>query len=136
MKHRFCLFAAIVTVIWLCLPIVATAQQPSELEVARAVICRTVVDREPVDPGTTFTVLEGKLYCFTQIVGAQDPVAIAHVWHFADTERARVELPVRGMRWRTFSSKIIQDHEIGQWRVDVLGPGDEVLHVLYFEVTP
>ncbi|MCG6979945.1 MAG: DUF2914 domain-containing protein [Deltaproteobacteria bacterium] len=111
-------------------------QMAPELTVSVAAICKDVVDREPVDSGNSFTVDVGKLYCFTQIMGAESPTHVTHVWYFDGTERARVELAVNAASWRTFSSKIIQAHELGAWRVDVLDADGKVLKSLDFEVTP
>ena len=112
------------------------AQGTSSLEVAVAAICRDVVDRQPVDVGDSFEASVGKLYCFTKIIGAQNPIGISHVWYFGDTERAKINLSVRSSSWRTHSSKKIQSHEIGDWHVDVLGPEGEVLRTLQFKITP
>jgi len=111
------------------------AQQAASLEVAAGSICRDVVNRQPVDVGTSFEASVGKLYCLTKIIGAGDPTEITHVWYFGNTERARVSLAVNSASWRTHSSKIIQAHEIGAWHVDVLGPGGEVLQTYEFTIT-
>ncbi len=106
-----------------------------DLEITRAAICRQVVEREPVDAGTSFEPSVERLYCFTHITGAQDATEIYHVWYFAEAERAVVKLKVNSASWRTYSSKIIQPHEIGDWRVDVLGPGGNILKSVHFEIT-
>ncbi|HUT69608.1 MAG TPA: DUF2914 domain-containing protein [Desulfatiglandales bacterium] len=111
------------------------AQQAASLEVAAGSICRDVVNRQPVDVGTSFEASVGKLYCLTKIIGAGDPTEITHVWYSGNTERARVSLDVNSASWRTHSSKIIQAHEIGAWHVDVLGPGGEVLQTYEFTIT-
>ena len=111
------------------------AQEAASIEVAEAVICQDVVDREPIDAGDSFEVSVGTLFCFTKIIGAQEPIEIAHVWYYGDVERARVNLSVEAATWRTWSSKIIQAHEIGDWHVDVIGPDDEVLETVEFEIT-
>jgi hypothetical protein len=111
-------------------------QQAAQLEVSVAAICRDVVDREPDGYGTSFPVSVGKLYCFTKITGAQSPTQITHVWSFDGNERARVDLAVNAASWRTYSSKIIQPHELGAWSVDVLDSGGNVLKRLEFEVAP
>jgi hypothetical protein len=138
MKKRCYLLIPTITLLIACLFVTQAieAQQPEGLEVIRAAICRDVVGREPVDAGTHFEPSVGKLYCFTQITGAQGPTEIFHVWYFAETERARVPLSVNAGSWRTYSSKIIQSHEIGDWRVDVLDPEGKVLETLVFETTP
>ena len=111
-------------------------QEASQLEVSVAAICRDVVDLEPVDAGVTFAATVGKLYCFTKITGAESPTHITHVWYFDGTERARVDLAVNSVSWRTYSSKIIQQHEQGAWRVDILDAEGDVLKSLEFQVTP
>ncbi len=125
-------------VVSLCvgLQAIGQAQEAVQLEVTAAAIAKDVVDREPVDAGTSFPVAVGKLYCFTKITGAQSPTQITHVWYFDGTERARVDLAVNSISWRTKSSKIIQAHELGAWRVDVLDSEGTVLKSLEFEVTP
>jgi len=110
--------------------------EAAQLGVSVAAICKSVVDREPVDAGISFAATVGKLYCFTKIIGAESPTQIAHVWYFDGNERARVDLAVNAASWRTFSSKIIQPHELGAWRVDVMDAEGNVLKTLEFEVTP
>jgi uncharacterized Zn finger protein len=130
------LILAMLTTIILYQVVTIKAQEAEAVEVAEAVICQDVVDREPIDVGDSFEVTVGKLFCFTKIVGAQEEIEIAHVWYHGDVERARVNLSVRGASWRTYSSKIVQPHEIGDWHVDIIGPDDEVLETVEFEITP
>ena len=111
------------------------AAKPADLEITRAAICRQVVEREPVDAGTSFESPVEKLSCFTHVTGAQDPVEIYHVWYFAEAERAVVKLKVNSVSWRTYSTKIIQPHEIGDWRVDVLGMEGDLLKAVHFKIT-
>lgn len=111
------------------------AQEVASVEVDVGVICLDVVDREPVDAGDTFDAAVGKLFCYTKIVGVDTPIEITHVWYFGETERARVILPVESSGWRTWSTKIIQAHEVGDWHVDVIGPEGEVLETIEFQIT-
>lgn len=108
--------------------------QEATLTVDVGVICRNVVDREPVEPGESFEATVGKLYCFTKIVGAKEPVEITHVWYYGETERFRIDLAVNSASWRTWSSKTIQTSEVGAWHVDILGPDAAVLKTLKFEI--
>jgi hypothetical protein len=134
--YYFILFLAILITISLSQAMTSEAQETASLEVAGAAICTDVVDREPLGAGNAFEVSLGKLYCFTTIIGANSPTQITHVWYFGDIERARVNLAIKAYSWRTYSSKIIQTHEIGNWHVDVLGPGGELLKTLQFKITP
>jgi hypothetical protein len=138
MKRLFYLLLGLLMVITISLSQATTikAQTTASLEVVGAVICREVVDREPVDTGNSFEASVGKLYCFTKIIGAHSPIEIAHVWYFGDTERVKVNLSVKSSNWRTYSSKKIQAHETGDWHVDVLGPEGEVMRTLHFKITP
>lgn len=112
------------------------APEAAELRVSVAVICEDVENLEPINAGTSFPATVGKLYCFTKIAGAESPTQITHGWYFDGTERARVDLAVNSASWRTYSSKIIQAHEQGAWRVDVVDSEGNVLRTLEFEVTP
>lgn len=114
----------------------AMSQETAALEVADAAVCLNVVDRECVDTNTSFPANVGKLFCLTRINGAKGPSQVTHVWYFGHTERARVTLNIQTARWRTYSSKIIQSYEIGDWHIDVLGPEGEFLEIIQFEVVP
>jgi len=108
----------------------------SPIQVAEASICVNVVDLQCQGKALTFSPDVGKLYCFTRILGAQEPTQIFHVWYYKEIERARVALQVNSPNWRTYSSKIIQPHETGEWRVEILGPDNELLKVIHFQIEP
>ena len=111
-------------------------QEVLPLEVAVATICEAVIELEPIGTGVSFAASVGNLCCFTKIIGAQTPTQVVHVWYFGETERARVSLAVNAASWRTYSSKKIQVHEVGSWRVEVLDSEGSVLKVLQFTITP
>jgi hypothetical protein len=110
------------------------AQEMGAVQVTEGNICTDVQNRVCYNSSTRFMAPVDELFCFTKIVGAQDDTYVTHVWYFGETERARVRLPVRGSSWRTWSSKIIQPHEIGDWHVDVLGGDGQLLMVIPFEI--
>ena len=137
MKRFFSLVSlglAIVSVFMLT-PFLTSAQDSGPVNVAATVICKNVADHEPVDTGTRFPVAVGKLYCFSKITEIQNASNIVHVWYFGDTERARVSLNVNPPAWRTYSSKMIQTHEIGAWRVEVHDASGNLLETVRFETT-
>ena len=134
---RFFLLSIVYFVILLC-PLVAFtshAQQAGTLEVADATICKDVVNREAIEPGDSFAVSVGRLFCFSSITGIQNSTEIVHTWYYGDTERARVALGVQPPQWRTYSSKIIQAHEIGTWRVEITDASGNLLEKITFEIT-
>ena len=136
MKSRLFVLSVFLITVSFALVSVANAQEAPSLEVLEATICKEVLDRAPLDAGETFSASAGKLYCFTKIGGAESPTEVTHVWYFGTTERAQVTLPVGSVTWRTWSSKIIQPFDIGQWFVDVVDPDGKVLKTLQFKVTP
>ena len=109
---------------------------PSNLQVEVAAVCKDVIDRAPVEAGSSFPASVGRLFCFTKITGAVDPTHVTHVWSFDGTERARVELEVNSPSWRTYSSKNVESQEVGRWSVEVVDSAGNVLQTLNFEVTP
>ena len=126
-----------VAILSLCLliPFSSYAQQAGSLSVETASICTGVADRQPVGAATSFSVSNDRLYCFSKIANIAQATEIVHVWYFGETERARISLGVQPPAWRTYSSKIIQPHEIGSWRVEILDASGNLLDTLKFEVT-
>ncbi len=112
------------------------AQQSDNLNVATAVISKNIADRQPVEPGSSFSVSVGKLFCYSKVTNIQSSTQIYHVWYYGDTERARVALNVNPPNWRTYSSKVIQAHEIGKWHVKILDDANNLLRDIEFDLTP
>ncbi len=112
------------------------AQQSDNLNVATAVISKNIADRQPVEPGSSFSVSVGKLFCYSKVTNIQSSTQIYHVWYYGDTERARVALNVNPPNWRTYSSKIIQAHEIGKWHVKIIDDANNMLQDIEFDLTP
>jgi hypothetical protein len=136
MKKKVSFSGVIVWLVSLCLLIPAAgAQETNKVQIVAAAICNDVVDRQAVDIGTQFPNSISRLYCFTKAVSTEIPTEVVHVWRYGDVERARVTLAVRASAWRTYSSKAIQSHEIGPWRVDVLDTSGNLLETINFEIT-
>ena len=138
MKHFISWSGVCIVLVALCLwvPNSIHAQQTGKLNVASAVICKNVADRQPVEPGTSFSASVGRLYCYSKIADIQHSTDIIHVWYFGNAERARITLGVNPPSWRTHSSKIIQTHEIGKWQVKILDASGNSLEDVEFEITP
>ena len=136
MKKMVSFSGVMVWLVSLCLLIPAAgAQEANKVQVVAAAICKDVVEREAVDVGTQFSNSVSRLYCFTKAVSTEIPTEVVHVWSYGDVERARISLSVKAVTWRTYSSKAIQSHEIGPWRVDVLDTSGNLLETINFEIT-
>lgn len=134
-KLFFHIFTISMAIVFLILPAISSAQEATQLDVDVSAICESVNSLEPIGASVSFPVSVGELSCFTRIIGAHEPTTVTHVWYFGMTERARVELVVKGSRWRTYSSKKIQPNEVGSWRVEVMDTEGTVLKVIQFITT-
>ena len=104
------------------------------IDVADAVITTAVVDREPVDTVEVFPVQNGKLYCFTRILGAKEPTTVYHLWYREEQLMSRVALPVKSSSWRTWSAKNLLEDWPGDWRIDVQDAYGNLLRTLKFQL--
>ena len=134
-KLFFRVLTVSLAIVFFTLPVVSSAQEAMQLDVDIAVICEDVANLEPIGAGENFPISVGELNCFTRVIGAHEPTTVTHVWYFGMTERGRVELVIKGSRWRTYSSKKIQAHEVGSWRVEVIDTEGTVLKVIQFITT-
>ena len=107
--------------------------QMSGLTVSRIVICEGIKDREPVAADSVFVGVE-KLYCYTEIKGAEEPTHIQHVWYRGEKELVRIKLSVRAARWRTYSSKKILPEWTGDWMVEILDAEERRISQISFKV--
>ncbi len=121
--------------LYLLVPHSIQAELSGDLNVATAVICNNVTNRQPIETGNEFPVSVGRLYCYNKITDIRNSTKIIHVWYFQDTERARVTLGVNPPDWRTYSSKIIQAHEVGDWHVEILDASGNSLEKVKFKIT-
>ncbi len=107
---------------------------PSGVAVAEGVIAVGIEARQPVGASNSFPNDVGKLYCWTKITGAAEPIQILHRWKRGDEVKAGVSLEVRGSPWRIFSSKTILPEWTGEWSVEVVFDGT-VIETLNFVIS-
>lgn len=75
------------------------------------------------------------LFCFTRLVSRDGgEQSLTHVWYRNDVKVAEYKLPVRGERWRTYSKKAVDKESPGEWRVDALDAGGNLLKSVKFKV--
>lgn len=99
---------------------------------ATAVVGTGVENREPQGVGEEFSSQVGALYCFSEV--KNDPGTLLHVWFHGEKEVARIELPVKGERFRTWSKKQIPQAWTGPFRVEVQTADGKVLAQAKFTV--
>jgi len=104
----------------------------TDIVIEDAVICRDVVDREPVGAGDVFSTDLTKLMCFTRVTGSKGNTEILHNWYFGDKLVAGIPLHVGSTNWRTYSSKKITPMDSGEWKVEILSQDETMLKRIYF----
>ena len=126
LRYLFCVPVLLTVFIW--------AGPAMALDVADAVITTAIVDRESVDAVDVFPLQNGKLYCFTRIVGAEEDTVVYHLWYREGQLMSRVGLPVKSSSWRTWSAKNLLEDWPGEWWVEIQSASGEVLQKLEFQL--
>ena len=98
-----------------------------------AVLARNVVDRQPVDSGTTFPADVGQVVLWMRASGA-DGQALHHVWFLGDRELGNVPLTIGGSPWRSWTRKVITPEMTGPWHVEIRDSAGNVLKRIDFVV--
>ena len=111
-----------------------TGAMAQDITVAQAVVCQEIVDRMPVGSGDVIPAGTERVFCFTQIDGAQGETEITHNWYYQGVLKASVLLPVRNSKWRTWSSKTLLPEWTGEWMVEVLSKDGTPLESIIFFV--
>ncbi len=104
------------------------------IEVIEAVITTAVVDRNPVDQVTAFPTQNGKLYCFTRIIGAEGPAEVFHVWYRGKQMMSQIKLPVNSPDWRTWSAKSFLEDRSKEWHVEIQDVDGNILQKVGFQL--
>ncbi|MCE1225662.1 MAG: DUF2914 domain-containing protein [Geobacteraceae bacterium] len=75
------------------------------------------------------------LYCFTRTVSDDAGEAtIKHVWTRNGQVVKEADLPVKGKRWRAYSTLPVDVSSVGNWRVDVKDGAGAVIKSVEFRV--
>lgn len=106
----------------------------SSIQLAEAIICRSIENRAPIASASVFSDSVGQIYCFTKVVGATTDTAIIHHWYLNGKLKASITLAVRSASWRTWSSKKITPGETGDWMVEVVTEDGNALESILFLV--
>jgi len=108
-------------------------QRMETVRLTKAVMARSVDQREPSGEATAFPRDVGQVVCFTQVDAPADSV-VYHVWRHGTTLHAKVQLSVQQGSWRTWSRKRIHPSWTGDWTVDIEDDSGKVLKTLGFTI--
>jgi len=111
------------------------AAEPAPLAVTRAVFAKAVENREPVDTFTTLSNTTTRVYFFSEISGMAGQ-HVVHRWEYNEKILQEVTFKIESDRWRAFSSKTLDPHLTGEWKVSVLDAAGSTLSVNTFTYLP
>ncbi len=122
--------------LFILIPWNSAAQENADsgIQLAEAIICRSIENRAPIASASVFSDSVGQLFCFTKIVGATAETTIIHHWYLNGKLKVSVTLPVRSASWRTWSSKKISPGDAGDWMVEVATEDGNALESILFLV--
>ena len=117
-------------------PCVAAESSTPSLKITEMAVTTKIVKGKPIDSVHRISSSSVKaLYCFTRLTSANDEdTTIKHVWYRDSEKVGEYELPVKGERWRTYSKKAVDKGLSGDWRVDVLDSGGNLLKSVHFKM--
>lgn len=96
----------------------------------RAQLSTGLEEKEPIDEIPNVLMMESdgliRIYLFTEIQGMEDRLHF-HDWYLEDERVARVEIRPSGDPMRASSAKYIDQHMLGDWRVEVVTEEGELL---------
>ena len=90
-------------------------------QVKRFVLPRTVINKEPrgeMDEIRLKPDGSAAVWCYSEVVGMRDGT-MRYVWYHEGKRMARIRVKVHGNRWRSYSSKILNQRYQGDWRVEL-----------------
>ena len=93
-----------------------------------------IENREAMGVDTVFTADVGNVYCWILATGAESETQISFVWYHQDKQMAEVNVPVRSVRWRCWTSKTIMPDGTGTWKVEIKDEAGKVLESASFQV--
>jgi hypothetical protein len=97
--------------------------------VERFVLARSVINNRPV--GALEDIRRNRegvagVFAFSDVVGMKDEV-LYYRWLYEGRQVAKVRVGVWGKRWRSHSSKVLNDNMRGQWRVELRNDQGQLL---------
>lgn len=112
---------------------IVPAQAPA-FTVARMELCENVINRTPVDIGSSFPATQDKVYCYLEFKDVKKETIVNVVWTFGRNEMGKISLTLRPYaKFRTWANKSINGMK-GDWKVAVVNDKGGTLRSAAFTV--
>ncbi len=114
----------------------AAFAQTETLKITEMAVTTKIVKGNPIDAVRRISSTSVKaLYCFTRIVNPSgEDTVVKHVWFRDGKQVSEQLLKVQGEKWRTWSKRPIDRESAGDWRVDALDRGGNLLKSVKFRI--
>lgn len=115
---------------------VTVSAETGDIQITEIVITSKIVKGKPIDSIKRLSSSTDKnLYCFTRTIAPEGfDGNIKHLWYKGDEKTGEYTLPVKGVKWRTYSKKAIQKGWAGDWRVEVVDDSGKLLKTVKFKM--
>ncbi|MCP4718586.1 MAG: DUF2914 domain-containing protein [Desulfobacteraceae bacterium] len=108
--------------------------EPSSANMVQAVMCESIENFQPLNPGVVFSISLGEVYCFSNFDPVVKTTYIFHKWYKKDKLIFTMRLTLSPPKWSSFSRIQLRDADKGPWRVEILDAHDTLLTILRFSM--
>ncbi len=128
-----------IKLIWLLLILTITFTEQlyaESLKISELAVTTKISKNKPIDSVHRISHRTVKvLYCFTRTINEDgDETHINHLWLKDGKIVKETRLPVKGKRWRTYSSIPIDSLKIGNWKVEIRDPAGKIIKEINFRI--
>jgi len=94
-----------------------------------------IINRELININSTFSILDERIYCMTNIQNQNNSKIIFHKWYLNETLVSKIKMEIgRSYNWRTWSYININPNRAGDWKVIVSDTLDIEYDSLFFSI--
>lgn len=113
--------------------VVKSGQNDDSLYVREFVLSLDVIEREPVDIVSTYTITDEKAWCFARLFNSDEIQNIYFNWYYEDELFYETHRKIGlSNNWRSYSSVTLLP---GSWRVELINKNGVTLKEILFDVT-
>lgn len=111
------------------------SQQPdAKMKMVQAVMCESIDNFKPVNPGVVFSISSGEIFCFSEFDPVFEKTHVLHQWYKKDKLIFTMRLTLSPPKWASFSRIQIRDADKGPWRVEIHDTDGTILQTLRFSM--
>ncbi len=122
-------------IITLCFVANLCAEQPDDkMTMVQAVMCESIENFKPINPGVVFSISSGEVFCFSNFDPVLEKTHVFHKWYKKDKLIFTMRLTLSPPKWASFSRIQIRDADKGPWRVEIHDADGTILHTLRFSM--